>query len=396
MYIRLLFTLLLGYVRIEVEGYYVERFINICTNKKILIWNLKREKGVKLYLNIGINDFKSLSKIAKKTNCKVKILKKRGIPFLLSRYKKRKIFAIFLIVMLIGIFISSKYIWNIEVIVEENLVVDNIIEDLESAGLKRGALKNNIDTEKIINEIRLKRNDIAWIGIDMEGTNIKVNIVKSDNSPEIINNTDYCNIVANKAGIITKLTAQNGTAMFKVGDTVQKGDILIAGYMEGKYTDKRYVHSLGVVQAKVWYEKTKKIDFNQEINKETGNKAKKYEINFNNYKLKLYKNLSKFEFYKSDVSEKNLKIFKNYYLPISITKITNEEQTKEIKKYNLNEAINLGAEELSKQIEEEIENKQNITNKNIKTDESESSVVVTVTYEVIENIGENQKIEINN
>ena len=139
MYIRLLFTLLLGYVRIEVEGYYVERFINICTNKKILIWNLKREKGVKLYLNIGINDFKSLSKIAKKTNCKVKILKKRGIPFLLSRYKKRKIFAIFLIVMLVGIFISSKYIWNIEVIVEENLVVDNIIEDLESAGLKRGA-----------------------------------------------------------------------------------------------------------------------------------------------------------------------------------------------------------------------------------------------------------------
>ena len=95
MYIRLLLNLLLGYVRIEIEGYYVERFINICTNKKILIWNLKREKGVKLYLNIGINDFKRLSSIAKKTKCKIKILKKRGIPFFLSRYKKRKIFAIF-------------------------------------------------------------------------------------------------------------------------------------------------------------------------------------------------------------------------------------------------------------------------------------------------------------
>ena len=52
MYIRLLVRLLMGYVRIEVEGYYIERFINICTNRKILIWNLKREKGVKLYLNI--------------------------------------------------------------------------------------------------------------------------------------------------------------------------------------------------------------------------------------------------------------------------------------------------------------------------------------------------------
>ena len=92
MYIKLLLTLIMGYVRIEVEGYYVERFINICTNRKILVWNLKREKGVKLYLNIGINDFKNLVDIAKKTNCKVKILRKRGIPFLLSRYKKRKIY----------------------------------------------------------------------------------------------------------------------------------------------------------------------------------------------------------------------------------------------------------------------------------------------------------------
>ena len=51
MFIKLLVRLLFGYVRIEVEGYYIERFINICTNNKILIWNLKREKGVKLYLS---------------------------------------------------------------------------------------------------------------------------------------------------------------------------------------------------------------------------------------------------------------------------------------------------------------------------------------------------------
>ena len=48
MYIGILLRLIFGYVRIEVEGYYIERFINICQNKKILIWNLKREKGVKL------------------------------------------------------------------------------------------------------------------------------------------------------------------------------------------------------------------------------------------------------------------------------------------------------------------------------------------------------------
>ena len=163
MYIKLLLGILLGYVRIQVEGYYVERFINICINRKIFIWNLKREKGVKLFLNIGINDFKKISKIAKKANCKIKIVRKRGIPFLLHRYKKRKIFVVFLLVISLLIFISSRYIWNIEVSVEDNLTVENIENDLEKLGLKQGVLKKTIDSNRIINDLRLNRNDIAWV-----------------------------------------------------------------------------------------------------------------------------------------------------------------------------------------------------------------------------------------
>ena len=287
MYIKILLSLLLGYVRIEVEGYYIERFINICTNRKILIWNLKREKGVKLYLNISIKDFKNLTQIAIKTKCKIRILRKKGIPFLLNRYKKRKIFAIFLIIILFMIIVSSNYIWNIEVSVEDNLIVENILEDLNDLGISKGKLKSKIDIEKVVNQIILKRNDIAWIGIDMNGTNIKVNIVKAQESPEIIKNSDYSDIIAKKSGIITKITAQNGTAVVKIGDKVQKGDTLIAGYMEGKYTDKRYVHSLGEVEAKIIYRDSICINFNEEIFKKTGKKEKKYEINFNNTKIKL-------------------------------------------------------------------------------------------------------------
>ena len=52
----------MGYVRVVIEGYYIERFINICTNNNIIIWNIKKEKNIRLYLNIGINDFKKIKK----------------------------------------------------------------------------------------------------------------------------------------------------------------------------------------------------------------------------------------------------------------------------------------------------------------------------------------------
>ena len=394
MYIGILLRLIFGYVRVEVEGYYIERFINICQNKKILIWKLKREKGVKLNLNIGIKDFKKLKTIARKTNCKIKINKKKGIPFILHRYKKRKIFAIFLVIIAIAIYTSSKYVWNIEVQVEDNLQIEQIEEDLANLGLKKGVLKSKIETEKLINELRLKRNDISWIGIDLKGTNVIVKAVKSDEKPELIDDSEYCNIVASKFGTITKIIAQNGTAVVKIGEQVNKGDVLIAGYMEGKYTEKRYVHSLGEVQAKVVYKKSEKMYLNQEIMKDTGEKEKRLQIKFNNFQINFYKTLSNFKIYDTIYKEKKLKIFSNFYLPISIMEITNKEQTKETKKYSKDEAIKLEKEKLSAEIEESIANKENIQNIIVDTNEQEEYIEVCVTYEVLENIENYEKLEI--
>ena len=394
MFIGILLRLIFGYVRVEVEGYYIERFINICQNKKILIWNLKRQKGVKLYLNIGIKDFKKLKEIARKTNCKIKIKKKKGIPFILYRYKKRKIFAIFLIIIAFLIYTSSKYVWNIEVQVEDNLQTEQIEEDLADLGLRKGVLKSKIETDKLINELRLKRNDISWIGIDLKGTNVIVKVVKADEKPELVDNSEYCNIVAKKSGVITKIIAQNGTTNVHEGDEVNEGDVLIAGYMEGKYTDKRYVHSLGVVQAKIKYSKKEKIYLKQEKSRDTGDKEKRFQIKFNNFQINFYKTLSKFKIYDTIYTEKKLKIFSNFYLPISIVEIINKEQIKETKLYSKEEAIELGKQKLSCEIEKDIANKENILGVIVNTDEQEDFVEVCVTYEVLENIESYKKIEI--
>lgn len=360
MLIKILLKYILGYVRITVEGYYIERFINICTTNKILIWNLKREKSVKLHLNVGIEDFFRIVKVAKKLKCKVKIEKKRGIPFLLNKYRKRKIFLLSLIIIMIALYTSSNYIWNIEIQIEDNLELANIEEDIEQAGLEIGKLKSKIDTQEIVNQIRLKRNDLSWIGISIEGTNAIVKAVKAKEAPEIIDEKDYCNIVAKKGGTITHIIAQNGTAQVKVGDKVEQGQVLIQGTMEGKYTGVRYVHSLGEVKAIVQYSKTEQFPLKEEQKIKTGNQEAKYRIKFNNFQINFYKTLSKFKIYDTIEEEKKFRIFSNLYLPISVTKITNEELEKISKEYTVEEATEKGTRKLEEQIETEIENKQNI------------------------------------
>ena len=60
--------------------------------------------------------------------------------------------------------------------------------------------------------MRLKDDRIAWIGIKIEGTNAKVSIVEATEKPNIIDENEFCNIVADKEGIITKINVTNGTA----------------------------------------------------------------------------------------------------------------------------------------------------------------------------------------
>lgn len=392
MFIKILISYLIGYLNISVEGYYIERFINICKNNRIVIWNLKKNKDTKIFLNVNVKEFKNICKIARKTKCKIKIENKKGLPFLLNKYRKRKIFIALLLILVIFIGISSNYIWNVEIKEENGKEIYDIEQDLKEAGLDVGKMKFKIDTKNIINDIRLKRKDIAWIGIELKGTNAIVKIVKSEEKPDIIDENEYCNIVSDKKGVITKINAQNGTANVKEGDIIKEGDILVNGWMEGKYTGVRYVHAKGDIEAKVWHTKNKKIMYKNVEKKETGREEKRYSIKINNFRINLYKRLSKFEKYDILETENKLRLFSDFYLPISIVETINKEQEEIRKTYTIEEAKKIGIEELSKQLDNEIIDKNKIVNKNINTYEKEDGIEIFVTYEVLENIGTNEKI----
>ena len=342
MFLKIWLNYITGYVKIKVESYFIERFINICISKNILLWNMKREKSTILYANISIGDYRRLKEVCKKTKSKINIENKKGLPFVLHRYRKRKIFLGLLAFVVLALVITSNFIWNIEVIGNTNISTEEIIEELENQGLKPGVNKTKIDSNSIINKVRLNRDDIAWIGIKLEGTNAIIEIKETDKAPEIIDENEYCNIISNKTASITKMNVQNGTAAVGVGDIVKEGDVLVHGYLEGKYTGMRYVHAKADIEAKVWYSKKEKFYFTQEIDVPTGKEEKKYTLNISNLKINLFRKESKFENYNKTSENKKLKLFSNFYLPVQITKTTNQEFEKQTVTYEKEELLRNG------------------------------------------------------
>lgn len=392
MFFKILINYILGYVNISVEGYFIERFINICISKNILLWNLKRKKSSFLYANVGMRDFKRLKQIAKKTKCRIKIEAKKGLPFILHRYKKRKIFLVLLLVMLISIFTISNFIWNIEIKGNETIQSEEILEILSNNGASLGKLKQKIDTKQIINNLRLQRDDIAWVGIKIDGTNLMVEIVEAQKKPDIINEEEYCNIISDKAGIITKINAVNGTSLVKQDDIIKPGDILIAGWLEGKYTGTRYVHAKGDIEAKVWYSKKEKMKLKTSVDTRTGKEEKSHYIKINNFYINLPKKLPNFQKYDTINENKKLKIFSNFYFPIEYGKNTYKELEEKETTYTVEEAKQNLIEKLENELKQEIQNIENIVNTQINFKENEQEIEVELIYEVLENIGTNEKL----
>lgn len=380
-----------GYVNIKIEGYYIERFINICTTKQILLWNLKREDSITLHASVEVSNFKELRQICKKTKCKMKIEGKKGLPFTIKKYKKRKVFILFLILIIVGIITLSRFIWNIEVTGNETINTEEILALVDQEGLSIGKLKGSIDTKEIINKIRLERDDVAWVGITIKGTNAVIEIVEADKKPDIVDEEEYCNIVSDKDAIITKVSAQNGTPLVKEGDVVTKGDVLIEGKMEGKYTDPQYVHAQGEIQAKVWYTSTQKVALKEVQKQETGNQETKYSVKINNFQINLQKSVPKFEKYDTIETYKKLKLFSDFYLPIEIVENTYKEYEEVVVIHSVEEAKQIGIDRAAEELKEEIEGKE-IVNKQVNVKAEADSIEVEVIYEVEESIGVEEKI----
>lgn len=59
-------------------------------------------------------------------------------------------------IVIISVIALSKFVWNVEIVGNEKINVEEIMIIANENGLKVGELKIKIDTKKIINKLRLK------------------------------------------------------------------------------------------------------------------------------------------------------------------------------------------------------------------------------------------------
>lgn len=254
-----------GYVTVTVEGFFLEKFTNLCAINSLPFWSVKRYGNAKMVGRTTIKGFKQMRFQARKCGCRVSIGKKRGTPFFLHKYRKRKLFVAGFLIFFVCIKFASMFVWSIDITGNEFVSGKEIIALLEELGVKRFVLKDKLDVRELAELFMIKAEGISWVGIDIEGVRVNVEVVEKARVPEKIDKNIACDIISAKPALIVSIDTYQGTPMVKVGDVVDKGIILVNGIMEMlQFPDKtEEVHSLANIKGKVWYEKTRGLKLSE-------------------------------------------------------------------------------------------------------------------------------------
>lgn len=321
-----------GYVRIRVWGYSPERFMNLCGNHDILLWNIVNH-GDYYTMCVSIKGFFSLKNCLKKTGTRLRIEKRYGLPFLLPMVRKRKIFAIGFAGCFLFLCFMSRFIWAIDI--EGNLTVtdDVFLDFLEQNGIQAGMRRDAVVSPTLEEKIRERFDIITWTSVQLDGTRLVIQVKENEHPGEVQKEEQEGeagrNLLADADGVIVKMITRTGVPLKKPGDEVKRGELLVQGQVpilneDGTIRRYEYCEADADIFIQYRYPVREKLPSTYIAKEYTGRLKKQpfFRTMKKEYRLPQGKAYSYCDMV---TEERQIRLFGNLYLPLIVGKTTYRE-----------------------------------------------------------------------
>lgn len=157
---------------------------------------------------------------------------KNGLYWKLRAFARRPVLVSGLAMLLfLSIFLPTRLLF-FRVEGNSSVPARQIIAGAAEYGLKFGAVRREIRSEKVKNGILKAVPELEWVGINTEGCVATISVRERKTEPEKPVPGGVSNIVATYDGVVRGLTVTAGSALVQPGQQVVKGQILISGYTD--------------------------------------------------------------------------------------------------------------------------------------------------------------------
>ena len=311
-----------GVYIIRAEGRFPERILNIASTSGVYLRDIKRESPDTIVFCVGKKGGEKLLGIDIE-GISLSLTESYGLPVFIHKYKRRILLFLIPLFFLVVTSTFSLFVWRVDIEGGDKKLRMEVENFISESGVHIGALKHKIDQYEIKRTAILEIDDLSWLWVDIQGTSAKVKIRKRNPKPALIPINEPADVVATHSGIIEKMQVYCGVPLFKEGDAVEKGQILITGVFrsENENIPTYYHHATGNVTLTLYEEKTVIIPKKTIQKTPTGNKKSIFRINFkkNNINFSLNSGISYAEYDKIE------KKYTFPLIPVSFSKIEYHE-----------------------------------------------------------------------
>lgn len=221
-----------GMVQLEVTSADIRKMLDGLIAMDIQIYDLVQTDLLTAVFWISRSDQKRVSAYCQKQGCTLRVCGKRGLwwqgaamfhrPFLLT--------GICLLLLLAGALPTRVFFFEVE---GNTVLADNrILEAAEQCGIRFGASRRAIRSEKMKNALLAALPELQWAGINTYGCRGVISVREREQLRQQAPMPEIAGVVAVRDGIITSCTVTRGHGVCTVGQPVKKDQLLISPYVD--------------------------------------------------------------------------------------------------------------------------------------------------------------------
>lgn len=379
-----------GYVRAEVYGFAPERFMNLIIKNDIVIWDIE-STGQGYIFYTGRKNLLKMKPFLQKTNMKIKLLEKRGLPYFFKQHRNRFAFLAGFFLFVIMLYVLSLFVWEVKVTGEDTLVAESVLKQIEKKYISLGTLKSDVNCSELEEYLRKDFDEISWISCELKGTVLTVYLEEGMAPKQNPDQETSGDLVASKDAVITKMITRQGTPLVKVKDKVKEGEILISGTIyiyddNNEIMETSYIAADGDVYGTTQYQYEDYVELKY-YQKVYSNKSKKHiTFYFMDYCLTPYipkMNEKDFDTY---TQIHKARISNNFYLPFGYKSIKRTAYTLKLQEYSDKEAEAILKKRINKKIKDFNEKGVEIIENDVKIEKKDGKMTAKGTITLTEQI----------
>lgn len=314
-----------GSVTAVITGAETERFLNLCAQAALPVWEVERVDAFTLSVTTTRRGGKTLCRLAEQAQCTVKLGAKKGVPFFLLRFRRRYALVAGALLCLVLLAVGSRLILVIDVEGNQTVPTAEILSQLRLHGVTVGTYGPGLDTRVLSHEMLLSMHRLTFFSLNLHGTRAEVVVHEADPHPKVVDRTQPTNVVSSATGIVTHMEPWAGDPLFQEGETVCRGEVLITGTMdieEPEYSEIDLgillVHAQGRVLARTWHTMTAEIPLTASVKTYTGQETTRRSVSLLGKWMKFYTNSRiPYENYDTIIKEKSWTPVPGKMLPVT-------------------------------------------------------------------------------